>query len=255
MPDNQQQQFGYGSMVDFNGGYNKPMEQSAQDIDSCYMPGSAFNGENGIKSDYVIMKEQQDAATLTQFYLEKCSLRQALVNDSIKEILPVVQALLKEVELQEPRFVYQLMSDGSDDNPVTMLSRSMEPSPSDFKLAPNTRIPSIRILSTNSFQIILFLSQMTVFNFIDDGSLPGYAALKLCDGRKRSMSLWVEFITASGYLSAKKLRARFQALLMAAVDKIYAQAPQIAFFNQNNGSLVIYVNLFSLIFTSNLLSI
>lgn len=39
---------------------------------------------------------------------------------------------------------------------------------------------------------------MAVFSFIDEGSVPGCAALKLCDGRKRSMSLWVEFITASG---------------------------------------------------------
>ncbi len=39
------------------------------------------------------------------------------------------------------------------------------------------------------------------------------------DGRKRSMSLWVEFITASGYLSARKIRARFHALVAQACDK------------------------------------
>lgn len=54
---------------------------------------------------------------------------------------------------------------------------------------------------------------MGVFNFVDDGSLPGCAVLKLSDGRKRSMSLWVEFITASGYLSARKIRSRFQTLV------------------------------------------
>jgi len=43
------------------------------------------------------------------------------------------------------------------------------------------------------------------------------AVLKLSDGRKRSMSLWVEFITASGYLSARKIRSRFQTLVAAAV--------------------------------------
>lgn len=32
---------------------------------------------------------------------------------------------------------------------------------------------------------------MGVFSFVDDGSVPGYAVLKLSDGRKRSMSLWV----------------------------------------------------------------
>lgn len=38
---------------------------------------------------------------------------------------------------------------------------------------------------------------------------------KLC----RSMSLWVEFITASGYLSARKMRSRFQTLVGQAIDK------------------------------------
>ncbi len=60
---------------------------------------------------------------------------------------------------------------------------------------------------------------MGVFNFVDDGSLPGCAVLKLSDGRKRSMSLWVEFITASGYLSARKIRSRFQTLVAQACDK------------------------------------
>lgn len=60
---------------------------------------------------------------------------------------------------------------------------------------------------------------MGVLNFVDDGTLPGCAVLKLSDGRKRSMSLWVEFITASGYLSARKIRSRFQTLVAQAVDK------------------------------------
>ncbi|TMW39502.1 hypothetical protein DOY81_015418 [Sarcophaga bullata] len=58
-----------------------------------------------------------------------------------------------------------------------------------------------------------------VLNFVDDGTLPGCAVLKLSDGRKRSMSLWVEFITASGYLSARKIRSRFQTLVAQACDK------------------------------------
>ena len=60
---------------------------------------------------------------------------------------------------------------------------------------------------------------MGVFNFVDDGSIPGCAVLKLSDGRKRSMSLWVEFITASGYLSARKIRSRFQTLVAQACEK------------------------------------
>jgi putative nucleotidyltransferase len=60
---------------------------------------------------------------------------------------------------------------------------------------------------------------MGVFNFVDDGSIPGCAVLKLSDGRKRSMSLWVEFITASGYLSARKIRSRFQTLVAQTIEK------------------------------------
>jgi hypothetical protein len=60
---------------------------------------------------------------------------------------------------------------------------------------------------------------MGVFNFVDDGTIPGCAVLKLSDGRKRSMSLWVEFITASGYLSARKIRSRFHNLVLQACEK------------------------------------
>lgn len=71
----------------------------------------------------------------------------------------------------------------------------------------------LNVISSSEFEVTLFLNQMGVFNFVDDGSLPGCAVLKLSDGRKRSMSLWVEFITASGYLSARKIRSRFQTLV------------------------------------------
>lgn len=67
------------------------------------------------------------------------------------------------------------------------------------------------MVSPVEFEMVIYLNQMGVFNFVDDGTLvPGQSALKLNDGRKRSMSLWVEFITASGYLSARKIRSRFQ---------------------------------------------
>jgi len=60
------------------------------------------------------------------------------------------------------------------------------------------RLEGLEVLSPTEYEVILFLNQMGVFNLVDDGSIPGCAALKLSDGRKRSMSLWVEFITASG---------------------------------------------------------
>ncbi|VEL33378.1 unnamed protein product [Protopolystoma xenopodis] len=77
----------------------------------------------------------------------------------------------------------------------------------------------LRVISPTEFEVQLYLNQMGVFNFVDDGSVPGGAVLKLSDGRKRSMSLWVEFITASGYLSARKIRARFHGLVGQAVEK------------------------------------
>lgn len=60
------------------------------------------------------------------------------------------------------------------------------------------RLEGFEVMSPNEFHVSLYLNQMGVFNFVDDGTIPGCAVLKLSDGRKRSMSLWVEFITASG---------------------------------------------------------
>jgi hypothetical protein len=81
---------------------------------------------------------------------------------------------------------------------------------------------------------------MGVFNFVDDGSIPGCAILKLSDGRKRSMSLWVEFITASGYLSARKIRSRFQTLVSQTIDKLPFNE-KCKFLNEGNDvKLLIY---------------
>ena len=74
-------------------------------------------------------------------------------------------------------------------------------------------------MSSTEFEVVLYLNQMGVFSYVDDGTIPGCAVLKLSDGRKRSMSLWVEFITASGYLSSRKIRSRFQTLVAQAVDR------------------------------------
>jgi len=76
-----------------------------------------------------------------------------------------------------------------------------------------------QVLSSTEFEVVLYLNQMGVFSYVDDGTIPGCAVLKLSDGRKRSMSLWVEFITASGYLSSRKIRSRFQTLVAQAVDR------------------------------------
>ncbi|KRZ11435.1 Protein mab-21, partial [Trichinella zimbabwensis] len=131
---------------------------------------------------------------LNRFYQDRVAARKATTSKTLREICKIVQDVLKEVEVQEPRFISTLVEGGG-------------------------RYEGAYVLSPTEFEIILYLNQMGVFNFVDDGSVPGCAVLKLSDGRKRSMSLWVEFITASGYLSARKIRSRFQALVAQAVEK------------------------------------
>ncbi|KAH0809618.1 hypothetical protein GEV33_013175 [Tenebrio molitor] len=120
---------------------------------------------------------------INKYYGERVQTRMATIAKTIREVCKVVQDVLKEVEVQEPRFISSLTEC-------------------------NGRYEGLEVISPNEFEVVLYLNQMGVFNFVDDGTLPGCAVLKLSDGRKRSMSLWVEFITASGYLSARKIRSR-----------------------------------------------
>ena len=134
------------------------------------------------------------AYQVNKFCAERVAARRASICKNIREVVKITQDVLKEVEVQEPRF-------------VSSLSEC------------NGHFDGLRVLSSTEFEVVLYLNQMGVFNFVDDGSLPGCSVLKLSDGRKRSMSLWVEFITASGYLSARKIRSRFQTLVAQACDK------------------------------------
>ncbi|XP_011140910.2 protein mab-21 [Harpegnathos saltator] len=129
-----------------------------------------------------------------KYFTERVMNRKSQVAKTIQEVCRVVQDVLKEVEVQEPRFISSL---------------------TDY----NGRFDGLDVISPTEFEIVIYLNQMGVLNFVDDGTLPGCAVLKLSDGRKRSMSLWVEFITASGYLSARKIRSRFQTLVAQACDK------------------------------------
>ncbi|KAG5314847.1 PREDICTED: protein mab-21-like [Acromyrmex echinatior] len=131
---------------------------------------------------------------MNKYYAERVQARMGQVQKTIREVCKVVQDVLKEVEVQEPRFISSLTEC-------------------------NGRYEGLEVISPGEFEVVLYLNQMGVFNFVDDGTLPGCAVLKLSDGRKRSMSLWVEFITASGYLSARKIRSRFQTLVAQACDK------------------------------------
>ncbi|CAI5445926.1 unnamed protein product [Caenorhabditis angaria] len=128
------------------------------------------------------------------YYNEKVNNRKTRVSKTVYRVAKVVQSILKEVEEQEPRFVSTI---------------------SDV----NGRFEGITVHSPHEYEAVLYLNQMGVFNFVDDGSIQGCAVLKLSDGRKRSMSLWVEFITASGYLSARKIRNRFQSIVAQVIEK------------------------------------
>jgi len=131
---------------------------------------------------------------IDKFQTVQVSDRNMGARKTIHDVCTVVQDMLKEVEAQEPRFISSLTE-------------------------VNGRFDGLRVVSPTEFEVVLYLNQMGEFNFVDDGSMPGCAVLKLSDGRKRSMSLWVEFITASGYLSARKIRCRFQTLVAQACDK------------------------------------
>ena len=131
---------------------------------------------------------------INKYCNERVVTRRGQISRTIREVVKIVQDVLKEVEVQEPRFISSLNEC-------------------------NGHYEGLEVVSPNEFEVVLYLNQMGVFNFVDDGSLPGCAVLKLSDGRKRSMSLWVEFITASGYLSARKIRSRFQTLVAQACDK------------------------------------
>merc|ERR1711892_148248 len=129
-----------------------------------------------------------------RFHSDRVVERNVQVRKTIHDVCKIVQDILKEVEVQEPRFISSLTE-------------------------ANGKFEGLQVCSPTEFEVVLYLNQMGVFNFVDDGSLPGCAVLKLSDGRKRSMSLWVEFITASDYLSSRKIRSRFQTLVAQACDK------------------------------------
>ncbi|KHN71894.1 Protein male abnormal 21 [Toxocara canis] len=143
------------------------------------------------------MLGQNSAVTVYQishYFNERVAARKSHVHKAVHMVAKIVQEILKEVETQEPRFISTLINS-------------------------NGRYEGVMVHSPCEYEVILYLNQMGVFNFVDDGSIQGCAVLKLSDGRKRSMSLWVEFITASGYLSARKIRSRFQTLVGQAVEK------------------------------------
>ncbi|RDD38638.1 Protein mab-21-like 2 [Trichoplax sp. H2] len=134
---------------------------------------------------------------------------------SVKTVFPITKKILQEVEAQDARFISSFVK----------LENQYE---------------CLEVISSKRFLAKLFLNHMGVLNFIDSGSLPGYAFLKLSDERKRSTSLWTEFITASGYLSAKKLRNKFHNLVTKAI--IQAKLDDTVTVIEDAGSVILSIN-------------
>lgn len=132
--------------------------------------------------------------SLKKFVGGRVHRRKTNLYQAVRSVCQVIQEILKEVEAQEPRFISSLKEDDG-------------------------RYQGLHVRSPCCFEVHLFLNQMGVFNFLDDGCPAGCAMLKLSDERKRSMSLWTEFITASGYLSARKIHSRFTSLITEAISR------------------------------------
>jgi len=87
---------------------------------------------------------------VNKFYGERVHARKYTICKTIREVCKVVQDVLKEVEVQEPRFISSLAEI-------------------------NGRYEGFDVISPNEFEVVLYLNQMGVFNFVDDGSLPGWS--------------------------------------------------------------------------------
>ena len=121
---------------------------------------------------------------------DRVSARRQSVGRAVREVVAVVQDLLKLVEAAEPRFVSTLVESTCVALLGLLAGRGIGQRPGAG--GGGVRYEGLRVLSPTDFLVCLYLNQMGVFNFADDSSLPGCAVLKLSDGRKRSMSLWYD---------------------------------------------------------------
>lgn len=99
------------------------------------------------------------------------SVRRNQISKTIREITKIVQDILKEVEVQEPRFISSLNE----------CNGHYEGNQGGRSKVSQTLIlgQGLEVISPNEFEVVLYLNQMGVFNFVDDGTLPGCAVLKV----------------------------------------------------------------------------
>ena len=77
---------------------------------------------------------------VNKFYGDRVHARKYTVCKTIREICKIVQDVLKEVEVQEPRFISSLTEI-------------------------NGRYEGLDVVSPHEFEVVLYLNQMGVFNF------------------------------------------------------------------------------------------
>ena len=82
---------------------------------------------------------------LNKYYGERVQTRKGQIAKTLREVCKVVQDVLKEVEVQEPRFISSLAEC-------------------------NGRFEGLEVVSPGEFEVVLYLNQMGVFNFVDDGT-------------------------------------------------------------------------------------
>ena len=123
---------------------------------------------------------------------DRVSARRQSVGRAIREVVAVVQDLLKLVEAAEPRFVSTLIESTCVPSSGCSPGGGQGSGGGVGGGGGGVRYEGLRVLSPTEFLVCLYLNQMGVFTFADDSSLPGCAVLKLSDGRKRSMSLWCD---------------------------------------------------------------
>ncbi|CAF1254567.1 unnamed protein product [Rotaria sp. Silwood1] len=96
----------------------------------------------------MLCPSNNSALQLNKYFVEKVIPRKNAIDRDVREISKVVTKILHEVEAPEPRFISSL-------NEI------------------NGRFEGLTVQSQTEFEVVLYLNQIGVFNFVDDGSIPG----------------------------------------------------------------------------------
>lgn len=99
--------------------------------------------------------------------------------------LQVLNDLFKRINIYEPRFGSSFAEEKS-------------------------RVENVHVLSANHVEARVYLDQIELFLVTENGAPKQAAFIDLKAERSKIFCIWSEFLTASGHLSARKMRERFQ---------------------------------------------